>query len=113
MERNVISWNAALNNGFEPGLYPYSFSEVPLGEYDAVLDAKIWAKKVMGINCYFTQADTGKRFQLTVYCKHNSGIYKLEGCSINFANCPTGKKYRINVIADQKKKIIFANAVLK
>ena|SRR5579885_744459 len=113
MERSVMSWNVAINKGFEPRLYPYTFEDVPLGEYDAVLDAKIWAKKVMGINCYFTQTNTGRKFQLTVYCKHNSGIYKLEGSSIDFAHCPIGKNYRIKVFADQKKKIIFAGAVLR
>src|SRR5690242_20643718 len=112
MDRNVVSWNVAISKGFEPRLYPYTFEEVPLGEYGAVLDLKIWAKKVMAINCYFTQADTGKKFQLTVYCKHNSGVYKLEGCDIDFANCPIAKTYRIKVFADQKKKIVFSNAML-
>lgn len=49
MECNVLSWNVALEKGYEPRLYPYATEYVPLGEYEAVLDFKIWAKKAMAI----------------------------------------------------------------
>ena len=109
MASNVFPWKDALAKGLNPGLY--SYSDVPLGEYDAILDFKIWAKKVMAINCYFTQTDTGKKIQLTVYC-NEAGIYKPGKSEVNFANCEIGRTYRINVIANQKKRIVFA-AVLE
>jgi hypothetical protein len=54
MECNVLSWNVALEKGYEPRIYPYATEDVPLGEYEAVLNFKIWAKKAMAISCYFT-----------------------------------------------------------
>ena len=110
MHGNVLSWNVALTQGFEPRLY--SYIDIPLGEYAAILDFKIWAKKIMGINCYFTHSVTGQKFQLTVYCRHRSGTYEIDGCRIDFANCPTEKLYRLGVIADQKKRILFKSAML-
>ena len=59
MENNVLSGNVALEKGHEPRLYPYTAEHVPVGSYQAVLDFKIWAKKAMGICCYFTQRNTG------------------------------------------------------
>jgi hypothetical protein len=106
---NVLSWRQALDQGFNPGIY--SYSDVPLGEYSAILDFKIWAKKVMAINCYFTQIDTEKKIQLTVYC-NEAGIYKPGSSDVNFATCPINRMYRINVITNQKKKIVFTHAEL-
>jgi hypothetical protein len=111
MARNVLSWSVAVKSGFEMRLYPYAFEEVPLGEYEAVLDFKVWAKKIMAIGCYFTHALSGKRFQLTVYCK-GTGLYKIEGSTIDFTECPIKRKYRLKVDADQKKRIVFKSALL-
>jgi hypothetical protein len=112
MAGNVLSWDVALDKGYEPRLYFYTFEDVPLGEYEAILDFKIWAKTIIGISCYFTQAGTGKKFQLTVYCKPGVGVYKIEGCKIDFAQCPIERLYQISVIANEKKRIVFANARL-
>lgn len=109
MERNVLPWSKALEMGHEPRNYPYSFDDVPTGEFEAVLDFKIWAKKVMGINCYFTQSETGKKFRLTVYCH---GYYRVWKEEMDFATCPVNRKYRIKVIANQKKNMVLASAVL-
>lgn len=112
MTTNVLSWSVALDKGFEPSEYPYAFDKVAFGEYEAILDFKIWAKKVMGICCYFTQVASGKKFQLTVYCKGRTGAYKIGNCDIDFTSCPIGTAYRIKVGADQRKKIVFENAIL-
>jgi hypothetical protein len=109
MAGNVLSWSAAIKKGYEPRLYPFSFEEIPLGEYPARLDFKIWAKKVMGICCYFTQEKTGKKFQLTVYCTQATGVYKIGNSKIDFAQCPVEKNYEISVIATEKKKAILKN----
>lgn len=109
MTINVLSWKSALALGHNPTLYSYLYEDVPIGEYLAVLDFKIWAKKVMAINCYFTQVTTGKKFQLTAYC-NDQGVYKVG--DVNFSMCPIKRTYSIVVNANQKKKIICTNAVL-
>lgn len=110
MPSNVLTWSNALAKGFNPG--SYSYSDVPLGDYNARLDFKIWAKKVMAISCYFTRTDSENKIQLTVYC-NEAGIYKPGISEVNFANCEIGRTYRIKVIANQKKKIVFENATLE
>ena len=107
MASNVLVWKDALAKGFKPGLYPYQ--DVPSGEYDATLDFKIWAKKVMAINCYFTVILTGQKIQLTVFCQE-AGRYKLLNSMVDFKACPTEAVYLIKVQADQKKKIRFVSA---
>src|SRR4051812_40690387 len=102
MASNVFAWKDALAKGLNPGLY--SYSDIPLGEYDAILDFKIWAKKVMAINCYFTEVLTGRKILLTVFC-NEAGVYKVGGSDLNIANCDIGRVYRVTVIANQKKRI--------
>ena len=109
MPGNVITWKSALQLGWKPTHYPYTADQVPIGTYEVILDFKCWAKKVMAINCYFTVKDTGKKIQLTVYCRE-PGIYKLPNNELDFTNCRTQTVYLIEVIADQKKKVKFSNA---
>ena len=111
MARNVLSWDVALRNGFKPHLYTYAFDAIPLGECEAMLDFKIWAKKIMAVGCYFTHAATEQKFQLTVYCS-GTGLYRIKDCPIDFTECPVGRLYKVKVIADQKKKIVFKGAEL-
>lgn len=106
--RNVMSWNKALEAGYEPRLYP--FDQVAPGEYIAVLDFKIWAKKTMGIACYFTSQADGTFFQLTVYRRQSDHQYKLNGCDIDFTTCPTGVAYSVTVILNGKGHISFNDA---
>jgi hypothetical protein len=108
MKVNVLSWKQALAQGRCPASYTYLFEEIPPGEYRAMLDYKIWAKKLMAISCYFTQVTTGIKMQLTVYC-NESGVYHAG--TIDFATCPVQEIYLIRV-ADQKKKIRLVHAVL-
>src|SRR5688572_3285024 len=110
--RNILSWGKALDSGWQPGRYQYAAEYVPEGTYEAILDFKIWAKKVMAINCYFTIKSTGQKIQLTVYCQE-TGRYMLPGGAIDFTNSPTQTVYLIEVHADQKKKIRFIRAQLK
>jgi hypothetical protein len=111
MESNVLSWNIALEKGYEPRLYPYETEQVPLGIYEAVLDFKIWAKKAMAIGCYFTQRQTGIKFQLTVYRRQRDELYKLGEGDVDFKVCPVNVVYTIIVVLNEKKKIAFKNAV--
>lgn len=110
--RNVLSWGKAIAAGWQPGHYHYAAESVPVGTYEAILDFKIWAKKVMAINCYFTVKRTGQKIQLTVYCQQ-TGRYMLPGGAIDFTTCPIQTFYLIEVRADQKKKIRFIQALLK
>lgn len=111
MENNVLSWNIALEKGYEPRLYPYATEHIPLGTYEAVLDFKIWAKKAMGISCYFIQKDTGKKFQLTVYRRQRDKLYLLDEGTIDFKVCPVNEVYTITVELNGKQKIALKNVV--
>ncbi len=110
MESNVLSWHIALEKGYEPKLFPYETDHVPLGEYEAVLDFKIWAKKVMAICCYFTLKDSGIKFQLTVYRRQKDEQYMIDDSSIDFKVCAVNATYLINVILNGKQKAVLKNA---
>lgn len=112
MPGNVLSWGVALRKGFEPGLYEFTPEAVPLGMVEAVLDFKIWAKNVMGINCYFTDVATRKKFQLTVYLSNRLRLYRLGSGEIDFYDCPTERIYRIDTEVGKSGKIMFVNAIL-
>lgn len=110
MENNVLSWNVALEKGHEPRLYPYNAEHVPIGVYEAELDFKIWAKKAMAICCYFTQRDTGIKFQLTVYRRQIDERYMIDGSTIDFKVCPANAVYLITVNLNGKQKATLKNA---
>lgn len=112
MESNVLSWNQALEKGYEPKLYPYQADRIPLGKYYAKLDFKIWAKKIAGICCYFTRQDTGIKFQLTVYRRKSDELYQLEGCDIDFKVCPISASYEIKVGLNNRENISFKEAAI-
>jgi hypothetical protein len=97
MERNVLSIRAALEKGYEPRLYSYDAGRIPLGEIDAVLDFKIWSKRIIAINAYFTKKGTGDKFVVTIYCNHKTGRYSLPGSTVDFGGCPVACLYRLRV----------------
>ena len=107
---NVISWASALHNNFAPGNYTINHNEIPHGKTTAILDCKIWAKKIMGINCYFTATCLDKKFQLTVYCDFKNGTYKVPGSAINFATCPINNEYDIEIRCGPGNKVVLTNA---
>lgn len=107
---NVVSWATALRNNFSPGNYTVNSSEIPQGKITAFLDCKIWAKKIMAINCYFTAICLDKKFQLTVFCDFKNGIYKLPGSQINFATCPINNEYDIDIRCGPDKRVVLINA---
>jgi hypothetical protein len=109
MKSNVLSWEAALKKVCNPGLYGYSPGNVPIGEILATLDFKIWAKKVIGINCYFTQSEDIKKFQLTVYCSRQEA-YRIPGCGIDFFSCPVGSLYRLKISRHKTGNVYFLSA---
>jgi len=113
MQNDVLSWNVAIDKGFNPSMFPYTAEHVPVGNYDATLEFKIWAKKVMGICCYFTQTETGKKFQLTVYRQPGSKKYTLDKSDkIDFTKTPIGRRYHLNVFINEKGRIVFQEASL-
>lgn len=109
--RNVLSWNEALEENYEPRDYSYQKEDIQEGEYLVSLDFKIWSKKVTGITCYFTNQKTNQKFQLTVY-RDKDGEYKLKDCEIDFAECPIEALYKINVGKNNKGNIKFIAAEL-
>ncbi len=107
--RNVLSWNEALEENYEPRDYSYQKEDIQIGEYPASLNFKIWSKKVSGITCYFTNQESGKKFQLTVY-RNTDREYELKNCDIDFAECPIESLYKINVGKNNRGNIKFIAA---
>lgn len=108
---NVLTWDAALAKGYEPRLYPYAANEVPTGEFEAQLDFKMWATRPETIHCYFTQADTGKKFQLSVFKDRKSEAYSIEVGEIDFSDCQDGVAYQITVYINEKGWPVLKQAI--
>ena len=112
MQRNVLSWNPALEQGYEPRLYPFNPGDMPAGTYNAKLDFKIWAKKTMAVVCYFTLTDTGQKCCLSVFRTKEDEQYILPGGNIDFTTSPIGQLYRISITYNAKGKPVFKEGVL-
>src|ERR1700680_3000535 len=110
MERNVMSFGVAISKGYEPRLYTYDDALIPLGEFDAIIDFKAWSKRIIAINCYFTQTGTGKKFAVTVYCNNAIGRYEFPGSTVNFADSALGIPYHIKVNKGNKGRIKWLEA---
>ncbi len=95
MKCNVLSFHAAKHKDLDTGLYAFKAMDVPIGTVSAVLDFKLWAKKIMAVNCYFTELVTGRKFTLTVY--YETYGYRLGAAGIDFSTCPTGVVYVIAI----------------
>lgn len=109
MENNVMSWNHGLSLGYNPSEYPFIATLVPTGHFEAKLDFKIWAKKTVGVCCYFTDSRSGRKFQLTVYRRKEDENYMLDGCEIDFATCETDRSYMISVEIDNRGDKVLRN----
>jgi hypothetical protein len=106
---NVLSWEEGLKNGFEPREYPYK--DAIIGEINVRLDFKIWAKERVAVVCYFTDIESGKKFQLSVF-RLKDGDYKLKGCDIDFTTCPTEEEYQLTIEKNTKENPFLKNCVL-
>lgn len=110
MERNVWSFKTAIGKGYEPRLYGYDPLQIPLGEFDAILDFKTWSKRIIAINCYFTKIDTKEKFVVTVYCNNQTGKYEVPGSVVDFSVCDITAFYRITVSKNDEGRIIISKA---
>lgn len=110
MERNAWSFRIAIGKGYAPRLYSYDPQQIPLGEFDAMLDFKTWSKRIIAINCYFTKTDPKEKFVVTVYCSNQTGRYEVSGSLINFSDCAISSVYRIGVSKNDKGRIILFKA---
>jgi len=111
LTRNVSSFKQALKAGHNPQQYSYDPTLIPSDVFDARLDFKIWSKRILAINCYFTRITTGEQFVLSVYCNKQTGQYSI-GSTLNFSSCPTDTIYRLNVDRKPTGKIALLNAFL-
>jgi hypothetical protein len=110
MKKNVCSFKVAIGKGYEPRLYVYDAETIPLGTLKASLDFKIWSKRILAINCYFTKIDTDERFVVTVYCNHEMSRFQLSDSTVDFSRCPTGEIYRLQIIKNEKGKVLLEKA---
>src|SRR5438105_9034838 len=109
---SVLSFYKALEQGCEPREYCYDPVIIPTGTFDAILEFKIWGKKTASVVCYFTQKETGAKFYLSVLKRIGDGKYMLDGCAIDFRECPAPALYQIQVDKNTKGNPVLKNAVL-
>ena len=112
MERNVLTWNQALDKGYEPSFYPYDSTDIPAGSYKAVLDFKIWAKKAMAVSCYFSLQDIERKICISVFRERADKLYHLPNSTLDFAECPTSREYEISINYNGKGKMSLKEACL-
>ena len=111
MKRNVHSFRISIKKGYSPCLYSYDPQQVPLGEFEAVLDFKTWSKRIIAINCYFTKVDTGTKFVVTVYCNFKTGKYTVGNSDVDFSSCELNGIYKIEIARNVKGGIFLKNAI--
>jgi len=61
--KRALSYNQAIEAGLDP--QAYAWEGVPVGEWEAVLDFKIWGKAT-SLGCYFTARD-GRKYKLNAF----------------------------------------------
>ena len=59
----ALTYEQAVEQGLEPRSYAY---EPVIGEFEAVLDFKVWGKSV-NLQCFFTVPATGERFRVSAF----------------------------------------------
>ena len=104
--KNVMTWRQAVDNGYTERVAEYSYENIPVGSFRASLDFKIWAKKVMGINCFFTIKETGQKILLTAFCKEE-GVYRIG--RVDVTTCVVNRDYKISITLNQKEKVVFTD----
>lgn len=109
MNEKVLSFKTALQEGFRYSEYSFEVSKIPFGTFDAILDYKIWAKRVLAINAYFTKVMTGDKFVLTVYCDRETGTYFIKNSLIDFSGCSTGIIYKIVVAKTRRNTPVLSS----
>lgn len=103
---NPLSYNPAVQSGLEP--QDYSYRDIPVGTYKAILDFKIWSNKVSGVDCFFTTEDSGEKILLTVYRDRTTREYTLK--DLDFRECPVKTTYEIEVKLNSKGNPKFVKA---
>jgi len=78
---NVLSFQSALNAGYQPREYTYEKDDIPTGEYHVILDFMIWAKKLPAIDLYCSIKQTGQKIRLTVFLDKERS-YKLHQTNV-------------------------------
>ena len=101
----ILSWNQAIEQGFEPRDYSYKKEDIPIGTHKATLDFKVWAKSTVGISCYFTINDTNRKIILTVYRDRTTREYTIK--DTDFRDLNISQEYAITVKVNSKGNIKF------
>jgi hypothetical protein len=111
METRVLSWHQALEQGYQPGSYPFIATLVPYGRVTALLDFKVWARRGPAICLCFTEIKSDRKFQLAVYKPPTDRDYMIPGCKINFKTCRTGKVYELWIDRNSQGSAVLTSAV--
>ena len=101
----ILSWNQAIEQGFELRNYSYNKDDIPIDTYKATLDFKIWAKNTSGISCYFTIKNTNQKIILTVYRDLTTREYSIK--DVDFRDLNISQEYTITVKLNSKGNLKF------
>ncbi|WP_143307249.1 hypothetical protein [Chitinophaga vietnamensis] len=110
MDGNVQTFNEAIAAGYEPSDYLFDTAHLPIGTVRAFLDFKIWTKTGTGITCFFREAETEKKFRLTVFRRKGSDAYKLADARIDFRNCPVDVLYELTADKNSNGNVVLRTA---
>ncbi|MFA5575320.1 MAG: hypothetical protein WC994_09770 [Brumimicrobium sp.] len=101
MYHNIISYNEAYySKGFDFSGYTYDFDLIPVGNFNATLNLKLWSKRTPGIDLYFS--NNILKIILTVYHNKYTDDYTIDTCLTNFKTCPLNKVYNITIGVNSK-----------
>lgn len=104
----AMTYEQAVELGLEPRDYAY---EPVCGEFEAVLDFKVWGKSV-NLQCFFTATATGERFRISAFRKDGKR-YTPRDMQIDFADDGfVGGLYRLKVEKNKKGNAAWLSAKL-
>ena len=104
----AMTYDQAVEAGLEPQEYDY---EAPEGEYEAVLDFKVWGKSV-NLQCFFTALDTDDMFRISAF-RGNTTRYTPKDGGIDFSEPGNeGNTYRLRVGRNSKGNVAWLAATL-
>lgn len=98
---NVLAFNTAINNGYNPRDYSYQATDIPTGEYHVTLDFMIWANKVPGVDLFCTLTQTGQRIRITVF-RDQEEEYRLQ--NVYVPDLPIGSTLALQVELNGRNK---------
>lgn len=104
----ALTYDQAVELGLEPRDYAY---EPVIGEFEAVLDFKVWGKSV-NLQCFFTVPTTGERFRVSAF-RDDGKHYTPKDGRLDFSDEGlVGGLYRLKIEKNKRGKAAWLEAEL-